>query len=170
MASFKRGGICWYKFYFAGQEIRESSKSTSNTVAKAAEQQRRRELEAGFHNLKEVRQQRIRRLNEVVDEYLVGYRLRYRSATFAKYALGHVSRLLGAEMIVDIDEAAVLRYHDIAASYARVGTKSVLMTAVVGGKVLSMVEGVRLTMTGAGFVTVMSLPFDVPEVTLPLGT
>jgi hypothetical protein len=106
----------------------------------------------------------------VVDEYLVGYRLRYRSATFAKYALGHVSRLLGAEMIVDIDEAAVLRYHDIAASYARVGTKSVLMTAIVGGKVLSMVEGVRLTMTGAGFVTVMSLPFDVPEVTLPLST
>jgi hypothetical protein len=79
---------------------------------KAAEQQRRGELEAGFHNLKEVRQQRIRRLNEVVDEYLVGYCLRYRSATFAKYALGHVSRLLGAEMIVDIDEAPVLRYQE----------------------------------------------------------
>lgn len=79
-------------------------------VAKNAEQQRRRKLEAGFHNLKEVRQQRIRRLDEIVDEYLVGYRLRHRSATFAEYALGHVSRLLGAEMIVDIDEAAVLRY------------------------------------------------------------
>ena len=112
MASFKRGGIWWYKFYFAGQEIRESSKSTSKAVAKAAEVQRRRELEVGFHNLKEVRQQRIRRLNEVVDEYLVGYCLRYRSATFAKYALGHASRLLGAEMIVDIDEAAVLRYQE----------------------------------------------------------
>jgi hypothetical protein len=37
MASFKMGGIWWYKFYFAGQEIRESSKSTSKTVAKAAE-------------------------------------------------------------------------------------------------------------------------------------
>jgi hypothetical protein len=31
-----------------------------------------RELETGFHNLKEVRQQRIRRLNDIVDEYLVG--------------------------------------------------------------------------------------------------
>ena len=60
----------------------------------------------------EVRQQRIRRLNEIVDEYLVGYRLRYRSATFAEYALGHVSRLLGGEMVVDIDEAAVLRYQE----------------------------------------------------------
>jgi integrase len=112
MALFKRGGIWWYKFYFAGQFIRESSKSSSKTVAKNAEQQRRRELEAGFHNLKEVRQQRIRRLNEIVDEYLVGYRLRYRSVTFAEYALGHVSRLLGGEMIVDIDEAAVLRYQE----------------------------------------------------------
>jgi integrase len=112
MALFKRGGIWWYKFYFAGQPIRESSKSSSKTVAKNAEQQRRRELEAGFHNVKEVRQQRIRRLSEIVDEYLVGYRLRYRSATFAEYALGHVSRLIGAEMVVDIDEAAVLRYQE----------------------------------------------------------
>jgi hypothetical protein len=70
MAPFKRGGVWWYKFYFAGQEIRESSKSTSKIVAKAAEQQRRRELEAGFHNLKEERQQRIRCLSEVIAEYL----------------------------------------------------------------------------------------------------
>ena len=112
MALFKRSGIWWYKFYFAAQFIRESSKSSSKTVAKNAEQQRRRELEAGFHNIREVRQQRIRRLNDIVDEYLVGYRLRYRSATFAEYALGHVSRLLGGEMVVDIDEAAVLRYHE----------------------------------------------------------
>ena len=88
MALFKRGGVWWYKFYFAGQPIRESAKSSSKTVAKDAEQQRRRELEAGFHNLKEVRQQRIRRLDEIADEYLVGYRLRYRSATFARVRLG----------------------------------------------------------------------------------
>jgi hypothetical protein len=56
----------------AGQPVRESSKSSSKTVAKNAEQQRRRELEAGFHNVKEVRQQRIRRLSEIVDEYLSG--------------------------------------------------------------------------------------------------
>ena len=60
--------------------VSQSAKSSSETVAKNAGQQRRRELEAGFHNLKEVRQQRICRLDEIVDEYLVGYRLRYRSA------------------------------------------------------------------------------------------
>jgi hypothetical protein len=34
----------------------------------------------------------------------VGYRLRYRSAAFAEYALGHVSRLLGTKLVVNIDE------------------------------------------------------------------
>ena len=112
MALFKRGGVWWYKFYFAGQPIRESSKSTSKTLAKNAEQQRRRELETGFHNIRETRQQRIRYLRDVIDEYLIGYKLRYRSATFATYALGHVSRILGAELIVDIDETAILKYQE----------------------------------------------------------
>jgi hypothetical protein len=49
-------GVWWYKFYFAGQPIRESSKSMSKTVAKNTEQQRRRELETGFHNIREIRQ------------------------------------------------------------------------------------------------------------------
>ena len=69
-----------------------SSKSTFKTIAKTAEQERRRELESGYNNVKEVRQNRIRVLEDIIDEYLIGYRLRYRSATFAEYALGHVSR------------------------------------------------------------------------------
>jgi integrase len=112
MALFRRGEIWWYKFYFAGRLIRESSKSTSKTVAKEAEKQRRRELEAGFNNITEMRQQRIRSLREIIDEYLDGYRLRYRSATFAEYALGHVARMLGAKLVVDIDEAAILHYQE----------------------------------------------------------
>jgi hypothetical protein len=64
MAIFPRGKIWWYKFYFAGQFIRESSKSTSKTVAKNAENQRRRELEEGFNNVPKRRQSRIRQLRE----------------------------------------------------------------------------------------------------------
>jgi hypothetical protein len=77
MALFKRGEVWWYKFYFAGELIRESSKSSSKTVAKAAEQRRRRELEAGFHNIREIGQQWIRSLSDIIYDYLVGYRLRY---------------------------------------------------------------------------------------------
>jgi integrase len=112
MSLFRRGNIWWYSFFFAGQLIRESSRSTSKTIAKSAEQERRRELEAGYNNVKEVRQNRIRTLEDIIDEYLVGYRLRYRSATFAEYALGHVTRLLGRKLVVDINEAAVLGYQE----------------------------------------------------------
>jgi hypothetical protein len=73
-------------------------------------QERRREFEAGYNNVKEVRQNRIRTLAEIIVEYLIGYRLRYRSASFAENALGHVSRLLGSKLVVDINEAAVLGY------------------------------------------------------------
>jgi len=110
MSLFKRGNVWWYSFFFAGQLVRESSRSTSKTIAKSAEQERRRELEAGYNNVKEVRQNRIRTLAEIIVEYLVGYKLRYRSASFAEYALGHVSRLLGSKLVVDINEAAVLGY------------------------------------------------------------
>lgn len=112
MAVFRRGETWWYKFNFAGRLIRESSKSTSKTMAKDAEKQRRRELESGFHNLSQARQQRIRSLKEIIDEYLVGYRLRFRAPRFADYALGHVSRLLGTRLAVDIDANSVLAYQE----------------------------------------------------------
>jgi integrase len=110
MAVFKRGGVWWYKFYFAGQFIRESARSTSKTVAKDAENQRRRELEQGYHNLRQRRENRIRLLRDVADEYLADYKLRFRGITFAVYAIGHVVRHLGDKLLVDIDESEVLAY------------------------------------------------------------
>lgn len=112
MAVFRRGQTWWYKFYFAGRLIRESSKSNSKTVARGAEKQRRRELESGFHNLTQAREQRIRSMKEIIDEYLEGYRLRYRAPRFAEYALGHVSRLVGAKLAVDINVNSVLAYQE----------------------------------------------------------
>jgi integrase len=49
---YKRGTIWWYKFEFSGQCIRESSKSTSKTVARDAEFSRRRQLEESFNSIK----------------------------------------------------------------------------------------------------------------------
>jgi integrase len=112
MATYQRGKFWWYRFRFAGERIDEPTKSTSRTVAKEAERQHRRSLEDGFNNFKEVRQNRIRVLEDIVDEYLTGYRLRYRSASFAEYALGHVGRLLGTKIVADITETAVLRYQE----------------------------------------------------------
>jgi integrase len=112
MATYLRGKFWWYRFRFAGERIDEPTKSTSRTVAKEAERQHRRTLEAGYNNFKEVRQNRVRILEEIIDEYLTGYRLRYRSASFAEYALGHVSRLLGTKIVADITDISVLRYQE----------------------------------------------------------
>jgi hypothetical protein len=46
---YERGDVWWYKFWFNGQLIRESSKSNSKTVAKDAERARRRELEQAYN-------------------------------------------------------------------------------------------------------------------------
>jgi hypothetical protein len=51
MSLYKRGDVWWYKFRFAGQVIRESTKSDSRTVARSAEHARRRELEQGFNRI-----------------------------------------------------------------------------------------------------------------------
>src|SRR5580693_5823640 len=96
MSMLKRGKTWWYEFWFAGQRIQESSKSASKTVARGAEQKRRRELEEGFNNVEDVRQERVRTIREVGEDYLVSYKLRNpQSAVFAKYAVVHVQRLLG---------------------------------------------------------------------------
>ena len=49
MSTFKRGGVWWYKFKFAGQLIRESTKSSNRNIATAAERTRHTELENGFN-------------------------------------------------------------------------------------------------------------------------
>ena len=52
MSLYRRGDVWWYKFRFAGQMIRESSKSASKTVAKEAERQRHREMEESWNQIK----------------------------------------------------------------------------------------------------------------------
>ena len=51
MGVYKRGGVYWYEFSFQGQRIRESAKTSSKTIARDAERQRRRELELGINRI-----------------------------------------------------------------------------------------------------------------------
>ncbi|HUA91109.1 MAG TPA: hypothetical protein VL991_01010 [Terracidiphilus sp.] len=66
----------------------------------------------GFTISANAREQRIRPLKEIIDEYLVGYRLRNRAPRFANYALGHVKRIVGNRLTVDTDAAAVRTYQE----------------------------------------------------------
>jgi len=120
MSLFQRGGVWWYEFWFAGRRIRESSKSPSKTVAKNAEQKRKRELEQGFNNFADLRHERIRTFSDLAVEYFDAYKLRLpQSARFADYAVDHLKRILGTKMLVDFNEAAVIHYQN-----ARLGEKA----------------------------------------------
>jgi|SRR5579862_6205678 len=113
MSLFPRGDIWWYEFWFAGQRIRESTKSTSKTIAKQAEKNRRRELEEGLNNIADQRQERIRTFRDMADDFFKGYKIRLPdSATYAEYAVGHLKRLLGSKMAVDFSETVVTKYQN----------------------------------------------------------
>jgi integrase len=110
MAVYKRGGVYWYNFNFAGKHYQESTKSKSKTLAKEAEKKRRRELEEAFNNTADTRKARVQSISALAKVYLEDYKVRHRAATFAEYALGHVMRILGDKLLVDINDAAVRTY------------------------------------------------------------
>jgi hypothetical protein len=106
MSLFRRGDVWWHEFWFAVRRIQESSKSPSKTVAKNAEQKRRRELEEGFNSFIDTRQERIRTFGDMAEEYFKSYKLRLpQSARFAQYAINHLKRILGSKMLVDFQRS-----------------------------------------------------------------
>lgn len=112
MSLSKRGKYWWYEFWFAGRRIQESSKSASKSIAKLAEQKRRRELEEGFNSIEDQREEQVRTIRERAKAYLESYVLRNRSATFAEYALKHINEHLADRMLCDIDDGLVRGYQD----------------------------------------------------------
>ncbi|WP_158944975.1 site-specific integrase [Granulicella sp. S190] len=110
MAVYKRGKYWWYHFNFAGRNVQESAKTTSKTIAKELEQRRRREMEEGFGGIERERKDRVRTLADLSADYFKEYQLRNRAHTFAKYAIGHLCRHLGAKMLVQIDATVVTEY------------------------------------------------------------
>ena len=81
--------VWYYEFVFAGRLVKESAKTTSKTVAKAAEQTRRRDLEKGFNGLSYGRQDRIRTVGELARTFLADYQVRQpKSATFRGTRIG----------------------------------------------------------------------------------
>ena len=112
MSVYKRGesGVFWYSFVFAGKRIQESAKTKSKTLAKEAEKARRRELELGYNGLTDNRDQRVRTFEALAAEYLEDYALRHKSVSFARAAVGHLTRLIGRTIVAAVSEATVTGY------------------------------------------------------------
>ena len=103
--------VWWYDFIFAGKRIRESAKTTSKTLARMAEQKRRRELEEGFNGIGDARDERVRPVRELAEAFYADYSVRQpKSAVFAQYAIRHIVRLLGEMLAVDVTDKTVMTY------------------------------------------------------------
>src|SRR5205809_984947 len=109
MALFKRGNVWWYEFMFAGRRIQESAKTRSKTVARLAEQKRRRELEEGFNNLSDTRRERIKTFRELASAYLEDYVLRRRRSLKLPVEQSVGKAFDGGEKAALLKAAATLR-------------------------------------------------------------
>jgi integrase len=107
---YKRGDVWWYKFRFAGQIIRESSKSDSKTVAREAERARHRQLEEGFNRIE---RQRAAQLFSVAAENWLSTKqthLAPRSVAIERANLKHLNLFFGKMLVCDIRAEDVACY------------------------------------------------------------
>ena len=109
MSVYKRGDVWWYKFRFAGQMIRESSKSESKTVAKEAERTRRRELEESWNQIK---RRKLPPLFSVASADWLKTRTGIAPLTERSYKLSisHLTTAFGKQLLCDISGEDLATY------------------------------------------------------------
>jgi integrase len=107
---YKRGDVWWYKFRFALQVIRESSKSESKTVAKDAERARRRNLEESFNRIAKPRTAQLFSTAAAACVQSKAVRLSPRSVTIERANLKHINPFLGKMLLCDISADDIVRY------------------------------------------------------------
>jgi len=109
MSLYRRGKFWSYKFKFAGLTIRESTHSTSKTLALEAEKARRRELESGYNHVKERKRPLL--VSIAADEWLLT-----KNEKAEKTKIGYEGRVrcvkerLGRQLVTDIGPDDVLEY------------------------------------------------------------
>jgi integrase len=112
MSVFKNGKFYHYEFILDGRRHRGSTGTTSKPQAIAEERRQRERLEKSYSQVieEEAREQQRKTIRQAADEFLLDYRLKHQSATFAEYALGHVTDHLGGKLVVEITPTVVKRY------------------------------------------------------------
>jgi len=109
MSLYKRGDVWWYKFWFNGQLIRESSKSDSKTVAKDAERARRRELEQAYNHIP--KRERMPLFAHAADLWLASKAgLAQSSRTRYAECVGHLKNEFGKRLVCDVDANSIADY------------------------------------------------------------
>jgi integrase len=112
MSVFKNGKFYHYEFQLDRRRHRGSTGTASKPQAIAEERRQRERLQKSYSQViaEEGRDQQRKTMQQAADEFLLDYALKHKSATFAVYALGHVTDLLGGRLVVEITPAVVKRY------------------------------------------------------------
>ena len=113
MSLYKRGGVYWYEFIFAGKRVRESTKTSRKTVAIEGERQRRLELERTLAGMPvDARHNRVRSVADLIKDYIEGYGVNHRGASVVnvKWALGNVVGRIGNVLLADLSETRIKAY------------------------------------------------------------
>jgi integrase len=107
---YKRGRVWWYKFKFAGQVIRESTKSTNKNIAIAAERTRRDELASGFNRISKPRRAQL--FTVAAEQWLKSKTatLSPRSVTIERLNLKHLNPVFGDLLLTDITADDIAEY------------------------------------------------------------
>jgi integrase len=108
---YRRGDVWWYKFRFANQVIRESSKSESKTIAKDAERARRRELEESWNQIK--RRTLPPTFERAGSAWLEAEKPHLAERTYEIYEVAlrcHLKPALGSLLLCDIDANRIASY------------------------------------------------------------
>ena len=109
---YQRGkqGFWWYRFRFGGRIVHESAKSTSKTVARAAEKQRRRQLEESWNQI--TRRALPPMFEKAASEWLKGRegRVAASTLTIGRVSIKHLTPALGEKLLCDITPKDVQAY------------------------------------------------------------
>ena len=111
MSVFKNGKLYHFEFRLDGRRHRGSTGTANKQLAINEERRQRERLEKSYSQVLEAegREQQRKTIQQAADEFLKDYRPKHQSATYAEYALGHVS-ILGGSLVVEITPNVVKRY------------------------------------------------------------
>lgn len=110
---YRRGkrGIYWFRFRFAGRFVHESTRTTSKTIAREAERQRRRELVQKWNRIE--RRSLPPRFEYAAVHWLEEVKPHLAERTQAIYDVAircHLAPALGSMLLTDIDRAEIASY------------------------------------------------------------
>jgi hypothetical protein len=112
MSVFKNGRLYHYEFVVGGRRHRGSTGTANKPEAISEERRQRERLEKSYSQVleEETREQQRKTIEQAADEFLEDYKAKHQSPTYAIYALGHVKRHLGKNLVVEISPNVVKRY------------------------------------------------------------